>query len=90
MVEVAVKGFTTTNKERYKEIAEIVFDWYLGKNSKKTPIYDTDSCVCYDGLTPEGLNRNQGAESITTYLIARISMESIKERNFTNPFKTYT
>jgi len=77
MVESAVEGFTATDEERYRKIAKIAFDWYLGNNSQGTAVYNTETGVCYDGLTPEGLNRNQGAESIITYLIARLTLEKI-------------
>lgn len=79
-VETAVKGLEIIGEEKYERTAEIVFDWYLGNNSKKIAVYDSKSATCYDGLTPEGLNRNQGAESITTYLIARLALERIKEK----------
>ncbi len=76
-VEAAVNGFKITGEEKYKRAAETAFDWYLGNNSKQVTVYDEESGVCYDGITPEGLNLNQGAEAMTTYLIARLELETM-------------
>lgn len=48
----------------------IALDWFHGRNVHSLPIYDPAAGGCFDGLTPEGLNRNQGAESILSYLLA--------------------
>ncbi|TET64606.1 glycosyltransferase, partial [Candidatus Bathyarchaeota archaeon] len=34
---------------------------------------------CYDGITPQGLNLNQGAESTVSYLLARLELVSLKK-----------
>jgi hypothetical protein len=33
-------------------------------------LYDDSTGACYDGITPEGLNENQGAESTLAFLLA--------------------
>lgn len=76
-VEAAVNGFKITGEDKYKKMAETAFDWYLGNNSKQVIVYDEETGGCYDGITPEGLNLNQGAEAITTYLIARLELETM-------------
>jgi len=40
-------------------------------------VYNPNTGGCYDGITPEGLNLNQGAEATVTYLLARLDMETI-------------
>jgi len=77
MVEAAVQGFKLTGEENYRKVAKIAFDWYLGNNTKTVAVYNEESGACYDGITPEGLNLNQGAESIITYLIARLELETM-------------
>jgi hypothetical protein len=44
-------------------------DWFLGANDAGTPMWDPATGGGYDGLTPDGPNLNQGAES-TLALIA--------------------
>ncbi|GIF51738.1 hypothetical protein DFJ67_6046 [Asanoa ferruginea] len=46
-------------------------DWFLGANDAGTPMWDPATGGGYDGLTPEGPNLNQGAES-TLALIATL------------------
>lgn len=44
------------------------YEWFLGRNSKGVSIVDIKRGACYDGLTPQGVNLNQGAESLLAYL----------------------
>ncbi len=77
MVEAAAAAFRASGKSVYTKIAQTAFDWYMGKNSNSIMVYNPDTGGCFDGITPEGLNRNQGAESGLSYLLARLEMESL-------------
>lgn len=46
------------------------FDWFLGKNTVGLALYDSKTGGCYDGVQPDRLNRNQGAESTLSCLMA--------------------
>ena len=46
-------------------------DWFLGANDGGAEMWDRDTGGGYDGLTPDGANLNQGAES-TLALIATL------------------
>ncbi|MFX1473670.1 MAG: glycosyltransferase [Promethearchaeota archaeon] len=80
MVEAASAAFQVTGKDKYFRIAHIAFDWFMGNNSKKVMVYNPATGGCYDGITPEGLNMNQGAEAGLSYLLARLEMESLTKR----------
>jgi hypothetical protein len=80
MVEAASTAFQVTGKKQYSKIAYTAFEWFLGKNSKNVMVYNPATGGCYDGITPEGLNRNQGAESGLSYLLARLEMETLSEK----------
>ncbi|MEE8570616.1 MAG: glycosyltransferase [Candidatus Bathyarchaeia archaeon] len=77
MVETATTAFHVTRDEKYIKIARIAFDWFLGKNSKNVEVYNPKTGGCYDGITPQGLNLNQGSESTICYLLARLEMEKL-------------
>jgi len=77
MVTTALTAFQITQNIQFKTIAQTIFEWYLGTNTNSLNIYDTNTGACYDGLTPKGLNLNQGAESTITYLLARLNLETI-------------
>ncbi|NDC63711.1 MAG: glycosyltransferase [Planctomycetia bacterium] len=46
--------------------------WFTGRNSLGLPLGDPMGGGCFDGLQPEGVNRNQGAESTLAYLWTRL------------------
>ncbi len=77
MVEAAITGFKVTGRQEYIEIARIAMEWYLGRNSIRVKLYDEESGGCYDGITPHGLNYNQGAESALSFLLARLKFEEV-------------
>ena len=75
MVETALTAYRATGDEKYRGMAYNVFEWFLGRNCKGLMIYDEKNGGCYDGITSQGLNLNQGAEAITSYIIARLELE---------------
>ena len=77
-VETALTAFHVTNEEKYKRAANIAFEWFSGKNTQNMTVYDPITGACYDGITPQGLNLNQGAEATISYLLARLKMETLR------------
>jgi hypothetical protein len=61
--------------EPFRAYAERALMWYHGDNIHQLPLYDPDTGLVYDGLTPLGVNLNRGAESVLSYLMARIKWE---------------
>ena len=60
----------------YARQAVHAFEWFLGRNTRGLPVYDFASGGCHDGLGPDGLNPNEGAESTLAYLQALLALES--------------
>lgn len=54
------------------------FQWYLGKNDGGHSLVDFKTRGCYDGLTAEGVNRNQGAESTISWLLSLLIMHQMQ------------
>ena len=77
MIAAASSAFRLTGDKNYQNIAHIVFNWFFGKNLKGVVLYDRTTGGCFDGINPEGLNLNQGAESTISYLLARIEIEKM-------------
>ena len=46
------------------------FDWFLGENDLHLPVYDFRTKGSADGLEQNGLNLNQGAESLLSFLLS--------------------
>ena len=70
---VCLKAHELTGKELYRNRARQCLDWYTGQNSLGISLIDPDSGGCMDGLRPEGLNRNEGAESLVCWMIASLA-----------------
>ncbi len=56
--------------------------WFLGENALRVPLYDHETNGCCDGLTPNGLNRNQGAESTLAYFISHLTVLKAQEKEY--------
>ena len=54
------------------------FQLYLGKNDGGCSLIDFKTRGCYDGLTAEGVNRNQGAESTVSWLLSLLTMHEMQ------------
>jgi hypothetical protein len=74
MVEAVTLAYVITGEERYKKTAKAAFEWFFGKNTKNVILIDSKNGTCYDGITPSGLNRNQGAESSLSYYLAYLTL----------------
>lgn len=81
MTEAAIEAFYVTKKEKYRQIAHKSFNWFLGRNLKGVSVYDSETGGCYDGITPLGLNLNEGAEATVCYLQARVELEALGQKN---------
>jgi hypothetical protein len=74
---------SVTGDERWDEPLFRAIAWFLGDNETQTVMYDPLTGGCYDGLTADGTNLNQGAES-TLALVATLQ----HARNLANRFAT--
>lgn len=68
-------AYGVTGEEAMLDLARGSFAWYLGENSRREGLIDRDTGGCCDGITPDGLNRNQGAESTVSYAIASMALK---------------
>ena len=44
---------------------------------KNVVLYNGTTGICYDGITPEGLNLNQGDEATLSYYLANLRLTTI-------------
>jgi glycosyltransferase involved in cell wall biosynthesis len=62
-VEAELAAFATTGDPDHLHRAQRSFNWFLGRNRLRLPLYDFATGGCCDGLGEETTNANQGAES---------------------------
>jgi hypothetical protein len=75
----AEAAFVATRDPRYREIVERAYAWFLGANDVGVPVADPDRGASFDGLTPTGVNTNQGAESTLMWLTAVEHVRALRE-----------
>ncbi len=63
-----------TGDESWMRDAGCAFEWFLGRNDIGAIVCDPATGACYDGLHPERVNANQGAEATVSYLLALAEM----------------
>ncbi len=71
------KSYLATQKDFYLRWAEKWWGWFWGNNVKRISLIDKDF-ACFDGLTENGVNLNQGAESNICFLMAALSALKLK------------
>jgi glycosyltransferase involved in cell wall biosynthesis len=77
MMQALESAYNLTKDKKYIKRAEKAFSWFMGNNLIGVRVYDDKSGGCHDGLTPSGVNQNEGAESTLSYLGARLIMERL-------------
>jgi hypothetical protein len=80
-VSACLEVYRLTEEGLWFEEAQRVFRWFLGKNDLRVPLYDEITGGCKDGLHPDRINENQGAESTLSFLMALLEMHEAKVTN---------
>jgi hypothetical protein len=70
MLLAARAALDVTNDDRYRAAMERCYAWVLGGNELDVVVADPARGASHDGLTPTGVNLNQGAESTLMWLTA--------------------
>ncbi len=76
-VEAELEAYRATEEETHLERALIAWEWYEGRNMLGIPLYEPESGVCHDGLEPDGLNLNCGAEATISCLHALLALREV-------------
>jgi len=74
-ISACLEAYRLTHEQRWSEEAHRVFKWFLGKNDLQVSLYDATTGGCRDGLHPDRVNENQGAESTLSFLMALLEMQ---------------
>ncbi len=74
MVSACLEAYRITIDARWRKEARLIFDWFLGRNDLNLPVYDPTTGGCRDGLHPDSVNENQGAEATLAFLQALLEL----------------
>ena len=70
MVEAALAARRLTGEPRWRAEAERAHAWFLGANDAGAPLAEPVVGACRDGIDPQGVSINRGAESTLAWLHA--------------------
>ena len=73
----AESAFSATSDGRFRAAMERAYSWFLGDNDLGVALVDPSRGAAFDGLTPGGVNTNQGAESTLMWLTAAAHMHAV-------------
>lgn len=62
-------AYDASGNAEYLTLQRKAFDWFIGHNDLRIPLYDFRTKGCCDGLMQSGLNANQGAESLLSFML---------------------
>jgi glycosyltransferase involved in cell wall biosynthesis len=79
MVSASLEAFRITGDKQWNKEARHAFEWFLGRNDLKLPLYDPTTGGCRDGLHPDRPNENQGAESTLAFLQSLLELRLAEE-----------
>jgi hypothetical protein len=76
MVSACLDALRVSGDARWAAYGRNAFDWFLGNNHLRLPLFDASTGGCRDGLHPERRNENQGAESTLSFLLALLELKN--------------
>jgi glycosyltransferase involved in cell wall biosynthesis len=74
MVSACLEAHRMTGDYHWYKEARRAFEWFLGLNDLRVPLYDSRTGGCRDGLHSDRVNENQGAESTVAFLLSLVEM----------------
>ena len=77
-ISACLQAYRLTSEKHWLVEAWSAFRWFLGKNDLQVPLYDAITGGCRDGLHPDRVNENQGAESTLSFLMALLEMRALE------------
>jgi hypothetical protein len=76
MISACLDAHRVTGEDCWRGHAHRQFRWFLGQNQLQQALYDPITGGCRDGLHADRMNKNQGAESTLSFLLALLAMRS--------------
>jgi len=76
MISACIEAEHSTGDSSWLERARWAFNWFIGENQLKQPLYDPRTGGCRDGLHEDRVNENQGAESSLCFLSSLLELRA--------------
>lgn len=79
MAQAHLAAWRVTGEREHQIQAQHCYRWFEGENNLDLSLIDPETGGIYDGLTPSGVNCNQGAESVLAYLLTDLALEKTEQ-----------
>jgi hypothetical protein len=76
-IDACAAAFEVSGDPKWLRHAETAYAWFFGRNDRGIAIADIKTGSCRDGLTPRGVNENEGAESVLALHLANCTMQRL-------------
>jgi glycosyltransferase involved in cell wall biosynthesis len=83
MASACLEAYRITGDNCWLLEAQRAFEWFLGRNDLNLSLYDPTTGGCRDGLHPDRVNENQGAESTLAFLQTLLEFRLIENASIT-------
>jgi glycosyltransferase involved in cell wall biosynthesis len=84
-ISACLEAYRITGDTSWRNRVRSVFNWFLGENDLQRPLYDSATGGCRDGLHPDRVNENQGAESTLSFLTALAEIRLLEKAEVLEP-----
>ena len=74
-VIACLAALEATGEPMWGSLAYAAFNWFVGGNALGKPIYNHQTGGCRDGLHADGVNMNEGAESLLVFLFSLLALQ---------------
>ncbi|HUS92076.1 MAG TPA: glycosyltransferase family 4 protein [Phycisphaerae bacterium] len=78
LIDACLEAYHVTREDHWIREARRAFNWFLGDNDLRKPLYDFTTGGCRDGLHADRINENQGAESTLAWLMSLLLMHDLQ------------
>jgi len=80
MIDAGIAAYHYDGDQRWLEAAQLAQAWFFGRNDRGLSVAIAATGDCYDGLTPLGVNRNRGAESVLALHLGHLALRNLSVR----------
>ena len=76
-IDAAQAAYAVTRDRIWVARALSAYAWFLGDNDRGIAVANLATGSCRDGITPRGLNLNEGAESVLSFHLAHFTLKAL-------------
>jgi hypothetical protein len=80
MIEACHEAYLATMDTAWLDHGVLCMEWFFGRNDLNLSLYNHTTGGCCDGLRPDGVNGNQGAESTLAGIMSLLNMHRMRSR----------